>query len=288
MDYSPSYTLAWNGLTPQMLLLNKNHFLYGKQEWCFLTNTQYDLLNRLKPIKLIENDEGPIFLLDFLCINNQIVEFKELIKDYPEIIGVSLILSKHSIDVSQVFCKMTPLHISAYLNDINHAITSVLTSMNCDLPDDNGETSLHIVARLEHYTVLEFLIRYGGNVHIKNKMGVTPKDLYGENNWKTIPSNYCDADVLVNLANMDMNNADFKCSTISMTHIMNITNFKKNSRFKITSLLSFYSQENETKKMVKRLDSIEKYRYRTFKDLDIRFEQHLYKKLLRVEISHHF
>jgi len=290
MDFFPSYSLTYNGLTPQMLLLNKAHFLYDKQEWCFLTTTQYELLNQYKSIKLIKNEENPIFLLDFLCMNNQVDEVRNLLKDYSELITYSkycfvlnynfklmAILAENSINVNQTFCKLTPLHISAYINDINHAITSLMIKMDCNLQDDNGDTPLHIAARLKHYT-LELFIRYGGNVNIKNNEGKTPKDFYDKNRWKMIPPNYNDQDVLVNIADMDYNNPEFHCSSVSMKHIMNIKNFKKPSRFKITSLLSFYSRENEVRKMVQRLNIIERYRYKTFKDLDSRFDQHLYKK----------
>ncbi|KAK6089310.1 hypothetical protein P3W45_001718 [Vairimorpha bombi] len=290
-EYSPSNSLAWNGLTPQMLLLSKNYFLYDKQEWSFMTTFQYELFSRFNGIFLIKNKENPMFLADLMCINNQVNELDKLLKSNNDLIHQSKfcfvlahdfeiikILTKYTLETAQRFCKLTPLHISAYINDMNHAITFLLLKMDLNVQDSNGDSPLHIAARLKHYTMLEFFIRQNGNVNLKNYENISPKDIYEKDNWEMVTPNYSVTDVLLNLADMDYNNKNFECSSVSMPHIMNIKNFKNRSRFKIISLLSFYGKENEALKMMKRLDEIDVYRYKQFKDLSFVFNQHLYKK----------
>ncbi|WUR03647.1 ankyrin repeat protein [Vairimorpha necatrix] len=291
MDFNPSYSLSYNGLTPQMLCISKNLFLYDKQEWSFLTTTQYKLLNQFNLVKIINNEENPIFLLDLYCMENNTEMVKKLLQEDKGLINYSKccfvvnstfevmeVLAVFSIDIIQKFCKMSPLHVSAYLDDINHAVTSIMVKIDCNLQDENGDTPLHIAARCKSYKVLEILIRSKGDVNIKNKQGKTPKDLYDENEWKMVPPNYKENDVLVNLADMDYNNPEFKCSSVSMRHIMNIKNYKEPSRFTITSLVTFYSREKEAKKMIYRLRTTSEYKYRKFRDLEILFNEHLYKR----------
>jgi ankyrin repeat protein len=43
--------------------------------------------------------------------------------------------------------------------------------------NSTGDTALHVAAGNQYKTVVEFLAAHGGDLNIKNKAGVTPREL---------------------------------------------------------------------------------------------------------------
>eukprot|EP00761_Pharyngomonas_kirbyi_P014258 gb/GECH01014288.1/.p1 GENE.gb/GECH01014288.1/~~gb/GECH01014288.1/.p1 ORF type:complete len:115 (+),score=33.08 gb/GECH01014288.1/:1-345(+) len=63
-----------------------------------------------------------------------------------------------------------------YLNEKEEELISNLMK----LPDDNGDTVLHVAARFDQQETFIFLAEQGSSIDLKNKQGMTPYDLASE------------------------------------------------------------------------------------------------------------
>lgn len=257
LNFSPNHSITWNSLSSNFLLLKKN-IIYENQDWNFITTRQYELMCLYKNIKIRRSNESPIFFFDFLIMTNKYKNVKFLLSYSPEIIQYSnfcfvfcsqfvilKMLTMHSIDFNQFYGKLTPLHVAAYTGDLNILLTYLIKAKNLDLQDEKGNTCLHIAAYRKQYLILELLIRCGGNVNIKNKNNETVKSIFEKDNWVMKKPKVYDHELIVNLADMDSNDIGFRCSSIALDHIVKLKNFKPQSRFKIFTLLNFYSYEKD-------------------------------------------
>ncbi|XP_046847709.1 ankyrin-1-like [Xenia sp. Carnegie-2017] len=69
----------------------------------------------------------------------------------------------------------TPLHIAAHYKDGTEVAEMLLKSgANVDVPQENGETSLHIATRNNNISMIELLLSEGANAARKSQKGETP------------------------------------------------------------------------------------------------------------------
>ncbi|EOB12167.1 E3 ubiquitin-protein ligase mib1 [Nosema bombycis CQ1] len=271
LDYSPSFTLTWNGLTPQMIASFNCFSLYYKQPWDFITTNQFYLMNKIRNVYIVEDREEPIFLFDFMCMNKHLLALKKLLDRYPELASVSRfcyiahcnlnvlrLLTGYQIKSNQVYGGITPLHIAAFENNISILATFLYIKCNPNLQDLEGDTPLHVAARRKHFVALELLIRCGGRTTIRNKEGQSVSDITNDSGWKMNPPTYHGTDVLPNIMDMDKDRKMFTNSQVFLDHIVQNTAQadKRRSRFKITTLLSFSNKEREVEQRINKLYSI--------------------------------
>ncbi|XP_046862983.1 serine/threonine-protein phosphatase 6 regulatory ankyrin repeat subunit A-like [Xenia sp. Carnegie-2017] len=87
----------------------------------------------------------------------------------------------------------TPLHIAAHYKDGTEVAEMLLKSgANVDVPQENGETSLHIATRKNNISMIELLLSEGANAARKSQKGEIPLHIAVENSFFDI------AAVLVN------------------------------------------------------------------------------------------
>ncbi|XP_046849432.1 serine/threonine-protein phosphatase 6 regulatory ankyrin repeat subunit B-like [Xenia sp. Carnegie-2017] len=87
----------------------------------------------------------------------------------------------------------TPLHIAAHYKDGTEVAEMLLKSgANVDVPQENGETSLHIATRNNNISMIELLLSEGANAARKSQKGEIPLHIAVENSFFDI------AAVLVN------------------------------------------------------------------------------------------
>ncbi|KAJ6244848.1 ankyrin repeat and death domain-containing protein [Anaeramoeba flamelloides] len=146
------------------------------------------------PIHLaILGDSIPCLELLYFCeanfaIPNSLGEYPIYIaakKKNEEVVEFVLNISKNITfyDTNQT----TALHYSACRNDVKILkllLKSKKIPINCK--DSFGNTPLHIAAENNHYEVIKALLKYDPDHDLKNKIGLTPKDIVKESRCKKV------------------------------------------------------------------------------------------------------
>lgn len=100
--------------------------------------------------------------------------------DWPEF--VERLLSKAAVPWTKDMYDTTPLHVAAEKGRTQIAKILIATDvLDLDAIDIDDETPLMKAARHGHLDMLKILISKGANVHLKNRDGLTAKDIANDN-----------------------------------------------------------------------------------------------------------
>lgn len=190
LDFSPNYRLPWNGLTPQMIASFGGKNLEIKQPFGFVTMKQYRLLNMLRGIEVAESSEKPLFLVDFLCMEDDMEGARRILDRNPELARVNklcylvqnstewiVLLSRYQTSVHQEFNGLSPLHLSAMNGMLEELAALAFLGAHLNAKDGFGNTPMHYCAARGHVRCLELLMRIGGNLSMVNRDGISTEDI---------------------------------------------------------------------------------------------------------------
>lgn len=263
-EFSPSYGLCWNGLTPQMIASFSGKSLETKQPFNFATMRQYNLLNSFRGLPLMESDEKPVFLIDFLCMEGNMEEARKVLNRNPELSRVSklcylvqdsiewiLFLSRYQTSVHQEFCGASPLHLSSINGSFEALVAFVALGAHVNSKDALGNTALHYCAMGGHLRCLELLVRLGGNTTMVNRDGVSTEDILLQQGRR----------IDINEVDLELSDALFKIlgDSVEFKHHLSIIDriryncshmILKKNRFTITSLLSLPHKIDYTEDLI--------------------------------------
>ncbi|AFM98048.1 ankyrin-like protein [Encephalitozoon hellem ATCC 50504] len=270
LRFSPNYSLCWNGLTPQMIASFNGRSLEAKQPFNFVSMKQYRLLNLFRGFNLAEADEKPIFLIDFLCMENDMESARRVLNRNPELSRVSklcylvqddiewiMFFSRYQTSVHQEFNGISPLHISAISDNFETLVAFIALGGHINSRDKLGNTPMHYCAMLKHFRCLELLIRLGGNMTMVNRNGVSTEDiLLGQD--KVFDIKEVDVGLSEALFQILGNSVEFKHYLSIVDRIKYNCNhviIKKN-RFTITSLLNLPHKIDYTEDLIYKISII--------------------------------
>ncbi|KMV66523.1 ankyrin-like protein [Encephalitozoon cuniculi EcunIII-L] len=270
LEFSPNYSLCWNGLTPQMIALFGGKSLEAKQPFNFVSMKQYSLLNSFRGLKLVETDEKPIFLIDFLCMEGDMEGAKKILSRNPELSKASrlcyliqddiewiMFLSRYQTSVHQEFNGISPLHLSSINNNFEGLVAFVALGSHINSRDSLGNTAMHYCAMLRHFMCLELLIRLGGNMTMVNREGVSTEDIL-ISQGKTFDIKEVDVELQEALFQILGDSVEFKhyLSIIDRIKYNCSHTIVKKNRFTITSLLNLPHKIDYTEDLVCKVGGI--------------------------------
>ncbi|ADM11293.1 ankyrin repeat-containing protein [Encephalitozoon intestinalis ATCC 50506] len=270
LKFSPSYSLCWNGLTPQMIASFSGKSLESKQPFNFVSMKQYLLLNSFRGFKITETDEKPIFLIDFLCMENDMEEARRVLNRNPELSRVSKIcylaqdniewimfLSRYQTSVHQEFNGISPLHISSINGNFEGLVALVALGSYINSRDRQGNTPMHYCAMMQHFRCLELLIRLGGNMNMVNREGISTEDIL-ISQGKVFDIKEVDLELPEALFQTLGDSVEFRHHLSIIDRIKyncNHTIVKKN-RFTITSLLNLPHKIDYTEDLIQKVQGV--------------------------------
>lgn len=264
LDFSPNYTLCWNGLTPQMIASFGNKALETKQPFDFVTMRQYRLLSALRGLDVVGGDEKPIFLMDFLCMEGDMQGTRKILDRNPELARVSklcylvqnstewiLFLSRYQTSVHQDLNGFSPLHLSSLNGNFEGLVAFISLGGKLNAKDELGNTPMHYCAALGHLKCLELLIRVGGNLSMVNRDGMSTEDVLAE---KKVVLDIGETDMSLRNALFQMfgDSVDFKhyLSIVDQVRYNSSHMILKKNRFTITSLLNLPHKIDYTEALI--------------------------------------
>ncbi|KAH9411846.1 hypothetical protein HK407_03g05980 [Ordospora pajunii] len=270
MSFSPNYELCWNGLTPQMIASFGGKTLDAKQTFNFVTMRQYGLLNAYRGIETVKTADKPLFLVDFLCMSDDIAAAKKILDRNPELAKASrlcylvqanmefvFLLSKYQTSICQEINGMSALHAKSADGDIEQLIAFLALGCNVNATDCLGNTAMHYSASHEHFDCLEILIRLGGNRSMVNRDGISTDDILAAKNM-TLDIKDVDVELpeaIFQLLEHSENLWHYLSIVRRIRYNRSHTIVKKN-RFTITSLLNLPHKIDYTEAMIHKISQV--------------------------------
>ncbi|KAM0672543.1 Nuclear factor NF-kappa-B p105 subunit [Ordospora colligata] len=231
---------------------------------------QYGLLNAYRGIEVVKAADKPLFLVDFLCMSDDIAAAKKVLDRNPELAKASrlcylvqnniefvFLFSRYQTSITQEINGMSALHVKSIDGDIEQIIAFLALECNINAVDYLGNTAMHYCASHDHFDCLEILIRLGGNRSMVNRDGISTDDILAA---KNIILDINDVDVELTEAIFQLlehsENLWYYLSIVRRIRYNKSHTIVKKNRFTITSLLNLPHKIDYTEAMIHKISQV--------------------------------